>query len=470
MDDLFGIIDLKRLTETHADRKMDEQVACDPSDWMVEWSGIAIHGGIMPAQSSTMKENEGNTDVWHQVSVMLQKVATVLVFIFPAFLVMVPDGKYVAVVLLLVSLVGLLLARERVPLLNHEQVFLYVFLFYFLVQLFNVWWFSAELRELDTSSRFLIVLPIFFYLRKVGVEVKWLIKGVVLAAIVIGFSALYDVFVLQTGRPTSQTDIGTYALFSAVYSLMSLAAVQYYRENRVMLYLSILAFLGGLSGVVLALTRGVWIAFVIAMLSFVLINPFQWKKGSMRTFLLLMMLLVAIIYLVPETGVAVRVDQAIQNGLAYFGEGVTNSSGGARLEMWKAAMEVIANNPIFGVGENNFNQQLSLLIENKKIDGFVGQFNHPHNEYLSNLVEQGVVGLAALLLLFLAPLKVYYTHLTEGTEEMRYLMLSGFFIIVLYMGFSLTSGVFDHQIGALFYTIMFSIIMGIYSSHSRSVS
>jgi len=414
-----------------------------------------------------MKEN---ADVWHQISVILRKFATFLVFIFPVFLVMVPDGKYVAVVLLLVSLVGLLLVRERVPLLDHERVFLYVFLFYFLVQLFNVWWFSAELRELDTSSRFLIVLPIFFYLRKAGIEVKWLINGVVLAAIAIGFSALYDVFVVQTGRPTSQTDIGAYALFSAVYALMSLAATQYYRDNRVMFYLSILAFLGGLSGVVLALTRGVWIAFSIAMVSFVLINPFQWKKHSMRTFLLMMVVLVAMIYLVPETGVAVRVDGAVQNGLAYLGEGVVKSSGGARLEMWKAAMEVIAANPILGVGENNFNQQVSLLIENKKIDGFVGQFNHPHNEYLSNLVEQGVIGLVALLLLFLAPLKVYYTHLTEGTEETRYLMLSGFFIIVLYMGFSLTSGVFDHQIGALFYTVMFSIVMGVYGAHVRSVS
>jgi len=414
-----------------------------------------------------MKEN---ADVWHQISVILRKFATFLVFIFPVFLVMVPDGKYVAVVLLLVSLVGLLLVRERVPLLDHERVFLYVFLFYFLVQLFNVWWFSAELRELDTSSRFLIVLPIFFYLRKAGIEVKWLINGVVLAAIAIGFSALYDVLVVQTGRPTSQTDIGAYALFSAVYALMSLAATQYYRDNRVMFYLSILAFLGGLSGVVLALTRGVWIAFSIAMVSFVLINPFQWKKHSMRTFLLMMVVLVAMIYLVPETGVAVRVDGAVQNGLAYLGEGVVKSSGGARLEMWKAAMEVIAANPILGVGENNFNQQVSLLIENKKIDGFVGQFNHPHNEYLSNLVEQGVIGLVALLLLFLAPLKVYYTHLTEGTEETRYLMLSGFFIIVLYMGFSLTSGVFDHQIGALFYTVMFSIVMGVYGAHGRAVA
>ena len=424
----------------------------------------------MPVQSSTMKENDENADVWDQLSVILQKVVTFLIFIFPVFLVMVPDGKYVTVVLLLVSLVGLLLVRERVPLLDHERVFLYVFLFYFLVQLFNVWWFNAELRELDTSSRFLIVLPIFFYLRKVDIDVKWLINGVILAAIIIGFSALYDVFLMQTGRPTSQTDIGTYALFSAVYALMSLAATQYYRDNRVMHYLSILAFLGGLSGVVLALTRGVWIAFVIAMISFILINPFQWKRNSMRTFLLVMTALVAMIYLVPETGVAVRVDQAIQNGLAYFGEGVSSSSGGARLEMWKAAIEVIANNPVLGVGENNFNQQVSLLIESKKIDGFVGQFNHPHNEYLSNLVEQGILGLVALLALFLVPLKVYYTHLTEGTEETRYLMLSGCFIIVLYMGFPVTSGVFYHQIGALFYTVMFSVIMGAYGAHVRSVS
>jgi len=418
----------------------------------------------MPVQSDLMKENTGG---WYQLSIILQKIITLLVFMFPVFLVMVPGGKYITVILLLISLVGLLFIRERVPLLNQERIFLYVFLCYFMVQLFNVWWFNAELRELDTSSRFLIVLPIFFYLRKIGVDVKWLINGVIMAAIVIGLLSLYDIFVMQTGRPISQTDIGTYALFSAVYALMSLAAVQYYRGNRVMLCLAILAYLGGLSGLVLALTRGVWIAFMIALIFFVLINPFQWKKSSMYLFLLIMVALVLVIYAVPETGVAVRVDHAIQNAVGYFEGGVANSSGGARLEMWKAAIEVISKNPVLGVGENNFNQQVALMIGDGKVDGFVGNFNHPHNEYLSNLVEQGAVGLMALLLLFLAPLKIYYKNLQQGSDETRFLMLSGFFIIVLYMGFSLTSGVFDHQIGALFYTIMFSIIMGMYGAHVR---
>ena len=419
----------------------------------------------MPAQYDLMKENMGG---WRQLSTILQKISALLVFMLPVSLVMVPGGKYITVILLLVSVMGLLFVRERVPLLDQERIFLYVFLLYFLVQLFNVWWFDAELRELDTSSRFLIVLPIFFYLRKVGVEVKWLINGVIMAAIVIGLLSLYDIFVMQTGRPISQTDIGTYALFSAVYALMSLAAVQYYRDNRVMLRLSALAYFGGVSGLVLALTRGVWIAFTMALIFFVLINPFQWKKRSMYIFLLTMVVLLLVTYVVPETGVAVRVDHAIQNAVGYFEGGVANSSGGARLEMWKAAIEVISKNPVLGVGENNFNQQVALMIGDGKVDGFVGNFNHPHNEYLSNLVEQGAVGLMALLLLFLAPLKIYYKNLQQGSDETRFLMLSGFFIIVLYMGFSLTSGVFDHQIGALFYTIMFSIIMGTYGAHVRS--
>jgi O-antigen ligase len=135
--------------------------------------------------------------------------------------------------------------------------------------------------------------------------------------------------------------------------------------------------------------------------------------------------------------------------------------------MWRASLKIIENNLIFGVGENNFNKHLTVLVENREIDNFVGRFRHPHNEYLSTLVEQGIIGLITLFTLFLVPLVSYYKRLFIGSYEARLLMLSGAIIILIYMGFSLTSGVFDHQIGALFYTIFMAIIMGIYGSYMR---
>jgi|APSaa5957512535_1039671.scaffolds.fasta_scaffold03807_1 O-antigen ligase len=401
------------------------------------------------------------------LSLYIEKFTAFLILFIPVSMVMIPKGKYLAALLLIVSCVGLLLNRVKVAFQTEERIFLYVFFLYFCVHAINILWFKAEIRELDVASRFLIVLPIFFYLRKSNIRIDWFCGGILLAAITIGISSLYDVFFLNIGRPTSQVDIGAFGMFSAIFALLSLSMLNLYKSNKYIRLFSLLGFLGGTIGVVFALTRGVWISFFLTTILFLLINPLQWNLRKKIIFTASLTLFMLTVYFLPDTGVSTRIDQATSNIYDYFWSGLSASSAGARLEMWRASLKIIENNLIFGVGENNFNKHLTVLVENREIDNFVGRFRHPHNEYLSTLVEQGIIGLITLFTLFLVPLVSYYKRLFIGSYEARLLMLSGAIIILIYMGFSLTSGVFDHQIGALFYTIFMAIIMGIYGSYMR---
>jgi O-antigen ligase len=150
-------------------------------------------------------------------------------------------------------------------------------------------------------------------------------------------------------------------------------------------------------------------------------------------------------------------------------DGTSNTSAGARLEMWKASFEVIKENPIIGVGEDNYKKHQKELIDQGKISKFVGKFAHPHGEYITSLVEQGGIGLLAFILVLLMPIKYFLNHIKSKlyTNESTILVTPGLIIILHYLFYSVTSGVFDHQSTALFYSVFMAIIIGLIKSNSR---
>jgi O-antigen ligase len=150
--------------------------------------------------------------------------------------------------------------------------------------------------------------------------------------------------------------------------------------------------------------------------------------------------------------------------------GKADTSSGARLEMWKAALEVIKENPIIGVGEDNYALHQKKLIEQGRIDKFVGKFTHPHGEYITSLVEQGVIGLLAFIFVLLTPVMFFIKIIKHNSfnYQERVLATSGMLISLHYLFYSFTSGVFDHQSTTLFYAVFMVIIFGLIKSHSRT--
>ncbi len=161
---------------------------------------------------------------------------------------------------------------------------------------------------------------------------------------------------------------------------------------------------------------------------------------------------------------------AIVNTISWVQNGQANSSSGVRLEMWKASFEVIKENPIIGVGEDNYAKHQKKLIDQGKIDKFAGNFLHPHGEYITSLVEQGAIGLLAFIFVLLAPIMLFLNIIKHSlfNYQERVLAASGM-LIVLHFGFySFTATVFAHQSTALFYAVFLSIVVGLVSMKNRS--
>jgi hypothetical protein len=80
------------------------------------------------------------------------------------------------------------------------------------------------------------------------------------------------------------------------------------------------------------------------------------------------------------------------------------TSGAGRTELWQVAWRVFEDNPIRGVGVNNFGAVARRYVREpgalERVERLAERPKSVHNVYLEALAETGVVGLAALVLFF----------------------------------------------------------------------
>ena len=282
---------------------------------------------------------------------LINSLMSLLIFILPTVLVAIPKGGSIVVYILILSLVGLVINRDKLELSKWEKYFVLSFIFYFVVIAVNLWWFNGELRDLDTPSRLLLILPIFFFIRKSDISVSWFIWGVVFGSILTGLIkfGVVDTYYLSK-IVTVQT--GSFSLYSSIFGLSSLMFIRE-GNSRIKNTLLYAAFALGILASLLSGGRGVWIAAILSLVFISVINPMQWSIKSKLSAALLMIILFYSAYSTPQTGVKNTIDLAIVNTTLWVQNGQANTSSGARLEMWKASFEVIKENPIIGVGEDN---------------------------------------------------------------------------------------------------------------------
>ncbi len=87
-----------------------------------------------------------------------------------------------------------------------------------------------------------------------------------------------------------------------------------------------------------------------------------------------------------------------------------NSSAGLRLGFWINSIEVIKDEIIFGVGTGDETESVRKVINEK--DKYIKGISHPHNEYLKNLLQFGLIG-------FLFFLNIFYQILKSESESIK---------------------------------------------------
>lgn len=152
---------------------------------------------------------------------------------------------------------------------------------------------------------------------------------------------------------------------------------------KVQTWLLVASWLVGALGLLLSLSRGGWLGFAAAILTFVLMQSSRWVWWH------------GLVIVVAALNIAWAVPAIRNRAVAPFlGERSANS----RFALWKTGWHMIEDNPVFGKGITGFTQNWQQYTVDRTLD----MHPTPHNIYLHTWVEYGILGVGSFLsLLFL---------------------------------------------------------------------
>lgn len=147
---------------------------------------------------------------------------------------------------------------------------------------------------------------------------------------------------------------------------------------------------------------------------------------------------------------------------AYFGEyryTLLANPIGERLEMWRAALKLFSDTPLFGVGTGAYQTEAQELVAAGRASPDIAEFDHPHSEYFDALANRGVLGLLALFSLLGVPAWLYARRLESRDPHRMGAALGGLLVTVGFAIFGLTETMFIHSVTIGWYVIMTAIFL-----------
>jgi len=385
--------------------------------------------------------------------------------LMPLLVLTVPDGYNIAgITVLLLSIINLIFNKPRDFNFSTKEKFLLasLILLPFLVAL-DVLCRDLRFRYLDYYLRFILVIPIFLALRQTKVNLTPFIIGIMAGAIGSGIFATYQFVYIN---PTDvhghimKINFGNISLLLGMMSFAGLLLLNEVRFKKIMLIVSLLAFVMGFSASILSGTRGAWLSLPFFIALFFIISPITKNFKALSITALLIILFVTY---TSNDHFKIRLNSAYNNANSYFdgNSQAINTSTGLRLEMWKAAWKIFREQPIFGIGSGRYLK----ILENKIKSGDAPKmhlFDHPHSEPLYILVSLGLCGFAAYLFLYISAGYYFYSSLIQSsTNTIKYLSALGLMVVGSFFIFGLTNYSFGHQIMVIFFALVVASMAGV---------
>jgi O-antigen ligase len=158
----------------------------------------------------------------------------------------------------------------------------------------------------------------------------------------------------------------------------------------------------------------------------------------------------------------------IYSDIFQFGSGNVDTSIGVRLQLWKAAIHLIAENPIFGVGADGFARAMDGMSASGFITPTAAEYGkgEVHNEILAQTVRFGVFGLASILAIYFVPFYLFLRVAKKGNQHQIGAAMMGMCVTLGFFVFGLTVETFDLKMTAAFYSLTVTVLLAIATHHS----
>ena len=395
----------------------------------------------------------------------LTLLTSLLTFLYSLTILM--SGKsysYIAILLCIISLLILpITLKNRLPSEFYKIGF--SFICYALVTALSLLILGGKLSNLDMPSRTFFILPVFILLLNFPPKKEWVFIGILTGSFISGLIALYHYQVLgirafdDFGYMVIQS--GDIAMSLGIFSLT--IAIQHLKDKKIAWTIIALtcAFFGVLASM-LSGARGGWIIAPFVIIWLLIINR---ELISVKVGVTLAIILISS-SLISHNIVDKRIKKAFQDITQFSEQNNSNSSLGARVEMWKSGIYNFIENPIFGTGYKDRQKYNQTLVDKKLVAPIVLKFGRLHNSYIEELSIKGVIGLTTLMLFFCLPL--YFFIFKRDVKNSVFAQL-GVAHITLVMGYCMTQNYINHHSGMLHY-LMYTIIFYAMFLHTNQTS
>ncbi|MDQ1362223.1 MAG: O-antigen ligase [Pseudomonadota bacterium] len=407
----------------------------------------------------------------------ISKTAQVLLFVaLIAFPVAIPFLPHVnGLIIVLLSLAGFYLLSRRDPVISNpdkSERQLYTAIGVFLLSVAMVALFADGKPFAETSIGkfiyFALIIPVYFCAKKLGINRAALWSGLAAGALVSAVVAIYDVagpYHMERAMGINHPIIfGDLALLMGV---MAMGGLTWFRkQSRWHVLIPVLALVAGLLASFLSQSRGGWVALPVLALLFVWHFGVHVARWKILAGMALLLVFVTGIYFVPQSGVRNTINTTIMHVDNYVNSDVSApdraTSIGSRFEMWRASWILFIEHPVLGVGWGKYQEETQTLVNRGLINQAAADYPHPHNQFLSSLVNGGMAGLVGILVLFIIMFLIFLRVIKNGAEETSdksHIAFTGLLLVVSFFIFNLSESLMERSRTVAFMVYYVAILL-----------
>lgn len=388
----------------------------------------------------------------------VQPYSQLALFLLGALALVVPSGYSIgAILLLLGGLYSYCYLKPQQP--RSDRLILVIFLLFSLEGIGNAFYHGADRAAYyDKALRFMLAIPTYHFIRWAQPKVSAAWAGLAVGGIFTACLAFYQKIIVGLERAEGYTHPIQFGNLSMLTALLCTAGLGWgveqscQKRRKYWVILLVLGAVGGIFGSLLSGSRGGWVG--LPFVFFVLYRTYHQyfsKRLKIQAAIALALITISLFY-TPQLGVKNRIDAAISD-IHEYSQGNSETSVGARFEMWKGAIQLVQQKPLLGWGQDNYHTAMTDLVEQNKADPVVTLFNHAHNEILDRSAKHGLIGLALLLAMYLVPMWHFAPYLQYPSLSVRATAAAGTLMPVAYIDFGLSQAFFSHNSGIMIYSI-----------------
>ena len=356
---------------------------------------------------------------------------------------------------------------------RYEIILLFSYLLIFMYPFYTSLFHQSSLSEIDNYLRFLVAIPVYITFRDINFELKIFLLSISMATFLAGLLAIFQ-YLYGVG-PVSLYSSSTSVFGSIIllFSLITLMSVPYFEKNKLGQYFLYLSSTIGLMGWMLTGQRGL----LIALIFFVLYLLFTKSKSLLwinkKPLIFISTFLIIFSFTSPLFDRMTNSFDSTYNYIVYDSKHNWKDEDSIlpRISIWKASMNMISENGIYGIGLDNFNEKLESQILSKKIDPIRNSIsnksagmNHAHNQYLDIYVKTGIFGLITLLVFIYGNIIYFKNGLNLDKSEDNLISLIGLLSVYTFSIIMIFQTFLAHQQLMLFMCLMLIIISSMKSN------